>query len=149
MPFCMTSGISAPLMKNPINFSGRAMNSREIIPRKIMFPIPTTQAERSARPGWSAPRFCPTRVAAALAIPHEGNSTNITIRMAMVYPATASSPRLVTTQTRKIHEEVAMRFCPMAPRESFTSLTTSLILITSCSALIFTLYLPFPSRYSW
>jgi hypothetical protein len=52
--------------------------------RKTVLKTPASQAERSARSGLFAPRFWPTRVAAALARPHEGRMAKMTRRMAMV-----------------------------------------------------------------
>ena len=46
--------------------------------------FPVLHTDRSARSGFKAPRFCPTRVAAALLIPQEGMSVNINTLMAMV-----------------------------------------------------------------
>lgn len=54
--------------------------------------------ESSARCGCSAPRFCPTRVAAALLIPHAGNKKNMMSLMAIWYPAEASLWPVVTTR---------------------------------------------------
>jgi hypothetical protein len=52
--------------------------------RKAMLAQPVIQTERSARSGCPAPRFCPTRVAAALDTPHEGSRVKMKMRTAMV-----------------------------------------------------------------
>ncbi len=84
IPLAITTGSSIPFMKKEMNFSGIAMKRMDTSPRKIILAIPTTQADRSARSGCFAPRFCPTRVAAAFASPQEGSSANKRTLMAMV-----------------------------------------------------------------
>ena len=53
-------------------------------PRKIAFAKPAIQTDFSARSGLPAPRFCPTKVAAAFAIPHDGRMVTTMMRMATV-----------------------------------------------------------------
>ena len=72
-----------------------------------MFIQPIRQTAASARIGSPAPRFCPTRVAAALDMPQAGISVNIMMRMAMVAPATASVETLARMRMRKIHAVMA------------------------------------------
>ena len=59
------------------------MNTTPTSPRKTMLKTPVRQTELSARSGRRAPRFCPTRVAAAFDKPHAGSSEKITIRIAI------------------------------------------------------------------
>ena len=49
-----------------------------------MFTQPVTQTAFSALSGFFAPRFCPTRVEAALLIPHDGRIVNPIILIAIV-----------------------------------------------------------------
>lgn len=57
---------------------------RPVAPRKIMLKRAARRTAASARSGFWAPRFWPTRVAPALARPHAGMSAKITTRMAIV-----------------------------------------------------------------
>ena len=78
---------------------------------------PICQTEASARSGCCAPRFCPTRVAAAFDMPQAGIIVNIITRIAMVAPATASLPMLARIRIRKIHEVIATSIWPTPPSE--------------------------------
>ena len=64
--------------------------------------------EVSARAGCLAPRFCPTSVAAALLRPHDGRMTKMMIRIAIVYPARAAEPKVLTMRTSPIQLVCAM-----------------------------------------
>ena len=65
-------------------------NMSDITPIKIALYFAVRITDCSALSGWPAPRFWPTKVAAALLIPHAGKIKNITILMAIWYPAEAS-----------------------------------------------------------
>src|SRR5262245_20026991 len=67
--------------------------------RNHMLNAAARQTDSSARSGLPAPRFWPISVAAALDNPHDGSSAKITIRMAMVHPATATLPNDATMRT--------------------------------------------------
>ena len=62
------------------------------IDKNIIFATVVYHADFAALSGFPAPKFCPTKVAAALLIPHDGNMVKIITLMATVYPATAESP---------------------------------------------------------
>src|SRR5581483_2923155 len=67
-----------------------------------------SHTDDSARSGRPAPRFWPTSVAAAFARPHAGSSAKITIRIAMVYAATALLPNDAIVRTRTTQLVVAI-----------------------------------------
>ena len=94
-------------VKSAINASCRKKKSTETARVNTMFIQPIRQTAASARIGSPAPRFCPTRVAAALDMPQAGISVNIMMRMAMVAPATASVETLARMRMRKIHAVMA------------------------------------------
>ena len=77
-------------------------------PRKTMFIPAEIQVDFSARSGNPAPRFCPTKVAAALLIPQEGRIVNIRILIAMVYAAKATLPNSAIIRTNPIQLPVEM-----------------------------------------
>ena len=66
------------------------------------------QTDFSALSGCFAPRFWPTRVAAAFAIPHAGNMVKINTRIPIVYPASASLPNCAMIRIRKTHDAEAI-----------------------------------------
>ncbi len=70
-------------MNSPTSGPGIAMNTSPASPRNTMLKTPVRHTELSARSGRRAPRFCPTKVAAAFDNPHAGNSEKITIRIAI------------------------------------------------------------------
>ena len=70
----------------------RNTNKVPIVPRKARLYRQVIQTDFSARSGRPAPRFWPTRVAAALLIPQEGRMANAIMRMPTVYPATGALP---------------------------------------------------------
>jgi hypothetical protein len=49
-----------------------------------------------------APRDCPTSVAAAFDIPHDGSSANMMTRIPMMLPATAALPKSETMRVSAI-----------------------------------------------
>ena len=89
---------------------GFAKNMNIIItkPIKIILKNPVLHTDFSARSGWLAPRFCPTIVAAALAIPQAGRIVNIITLMAIVYPASATLPKVEIIRMRKIQLDEAI-----------------------------------------
>ncbi len=87
-----------------------------------MFTKPVLQTAFSALSGLPAPRFWPTSVAAALAIPHAGRIVKMIMRMAIVYPARATLPKCDIMRIRKIQLEDAMINCPVPPAETLIKL---------------------------
>ena len=79
-------------------------------PMTAIFTMVVILTDRSALSGKPAPRFCPTRVAAALLMPQAGKSAKRRIRMAMVYPARAAAPKTEMILIKIIHELVAIMF---------------------------------------
>jgi hypothetical protein len=71
-------------VKKPITVSPQIRKKTVTRAMNAMLYSPVCQTERSARSGWPAPRFCPTRVAAALHIPQDGMMAKMSTRMAMV-----------------------------------------------------------------
>src|SRR5437588_12417692 len=69
-----------------------ATNTTASTPRTPALYAQVRHTEASARSGLPAPRFWPTSVAAAFDKPHDGISTNIRMRTAIVHAATATLP---------------------------------------------------------
>ena len=80
-PYGTTSG---SVVNIPISRSANVTKMIATTPRKHMFAKPVTHTERYARAGFPAPRFCPTSVAAALLMPHDGSIAKMMIRSAIV-----------------------------------------------------------------
>ena len=66
-----------------------------VIKKALYFVVSITLC--SALSGLLAPRFCPTRVAAALLNPHAGKIKNTRFRIAIWKPADACVPPVVAT----------------------------------------------------
>ena len=115
----MTSG---SCVKSGINHGALMINNTEINVRKTILKKAERQTDSSARSGWPPPRFCPTSVDAAEAIPHAGRTVKIIIRMPMEYPATAASPK--SAMMRRINNQlvVVMANCNTPVNETLNNL---------------------------
>src|SRR2546421_4070325 len=84
------------------------------------------QTDASARSGLPAPRFWPTSVAAALASPHAGRRAKSTMRIAIVYPASAALPNDARMRISATQLVVTMSDCSTALPDNRTmfSMTT-------------------------
>ena len=81
LPYFTTSGVS---LNSPIICGAKAIYHIETTPIKIALYFEVIQTDCSARSGFLAPKFCPTKDAAALLIPHAGINVNNITRIAMV-----------------------------------------------------------------
>ena len=79
----------------PTKNSAATKNNKETKPIKIALYFAVFETDCSARNGCLAPRFCPTKVAAALLKPNAGKIKKTIHLIAIVYPATASLPKPV------------------------------------------------------
>ena len=93
------------------------MNTSPMLERKTMLLKQVIHTDFWARSGFPAPRFCPTRVAAALLTPQAGSRANMMRRMAIVYPATAAPPKRAMMRKIPIQLEVPIRNCSMPTPE--------------------------------
>ena len=71
-------------MLMPKQNSGKVKSKNDIAPRNIILINAICQTAFSARSGFLAPKFCPTKVEAALAIPQDGKNVKLIILIAIV-----------------------------------------------------------------
>jgi hypothetical protein len=71
-------------VKTEMRASGQAMKTTATPMRKTMLYKPVIHTARSARSGFPAPRFWPTRVATAFVMPQDGSIATTMMRSAMV-----------------------------------------------------------------
>src|SRR5690349_5947605 len=112
--------------------------------RKTIFKKPVFQTDFSARSGCPAPRFCPTKVADALAMPQEGRMVNTITLRAIVYPAIAALPNSDTIRAKKIQLADPIRNCPVLPADTLSTCTITFQSILKL--LVFSLTMLFPKN---
>ena len=79
-------------------YGAKTINMKETMAIKMVLYLAVCNTESSALSGCPAPRFWPTKVAAALLIPQAGNRKNMITRIAIWYPALASLWPVCTTR---------------------------------------------------
>ena len=97
------------LVKNLISGSPKKKNMTATKAKKHSAKNALRHTDFAARSGCFAPRFCPVSVAAALAIPQAGNIVKMQIRIAVKYPAVASTPDSAIIFAKNIQLQLPIR----------------------------------------
>ena len=108
---------SASCIKKRISLSPKKKKIRATTAKKQSERNAVRHTDFSARSGIPAPRFCPTKVAAAFARPQAGKIVKMHIRIAVPYPAVAVSPDSAIIFARKIQLQLPIINWNIPPAE--------------------------------
>ena len=145
-PWWITSGSD---VKKGMNAGAKRMKIMEMTNKKIMLKYAERHTDFSARSGLKAPKFWPTRVEAAAAIPHAGKMVKMMILIPMEYPATAASPNTAIIFMIKNQLAVAINHCSTPVEDTRINFLMMSPNHTRCLRCRWIRLLPLTRWYTW